>query len=88
MVKTFSKFASVVVNACILFFPIFFAVTVMKTLSLEDAQIENANFRGNYQVTATDSNFDCSSKMLMNVSFAIILAGLWNAKTMMKIGSI
>jgi hypothetical protein len=86
MTKAITKYASRFARVLIIIFPILFAVNVLNTFNIEESEMQMKSM--NVLDTLKNGNEECSSTMVINASFAILLAALWNMKKIIKIGAI
>ena len=84
MTKSVQNIASALVFISIFIFALFFAFKVVSSINSEETLVKTDISTLKYE----ENDYDCSSNLLINASFAVVLAGLWNAKKMIKIGSI
>lgn len=83
-----SIYASRIANVCIIIFPLFFASVVFTSFTNEEHTFLDNKQLNVLTLENEQINTECSSKLVINVAFAIVLAALWNAKKIIKIGTI
>jgi archaellum component FlaF (FlaF/FlaG flagellin family) len=76
---------SLISNIILILFTIVFAITVYSSIDQENTNLNQ--IQAKYEEPFTE-NDQCTSSTLINVSFAIVLAALWNGKRIIKIGTI
>ena len=91
MARQVNFYASKFANVVILIFALLFVVNFYSTFKEENQMLKESS--NNLSVVATHNEVslqdkNCSSLMFLNVSFAVVLAMLWNAKKAIKIGTI
>jgi hypothetical protein len=75
---------TLVANILLIIFPILFAITVCNSVYKENTKLTTQQIFEN----ENPQHEDCSGTMIINISFAILLAALWNGKRVIKIGTI
>jgi hypothetical protein len=70
-----------VTSIILVVFSMSFVIMVYYSLKTEDIQQINIKNK-------EDTNIECGDSLFFNLSFAIILAALWNGKKIIKIGVI
>ncbi len=91
MARQVNFYASKFANVVILIFALLFVVNFYSTFKEESKMLKESNKNLSVVPIQNEVNLqdrNCSSFMFLNVSFAVVLAMLWNAKQTMKIGTI
>lgn len=91
MARRMNLYASKITNLFVLIFIMLFVVNFCHTFNEETKLIAENNFSDNLMAKLGDENiqdYECTQFFFLNVSFAVILAMLWNAGRAMKIGTI
>jgi Ca2+/Na+ antiporter len=70
-----------VTNALLLLFPVFFAIMVYYSFKNEDSMQIN-------YTKQEEKSVECGDSLFMNISFAVILAAVWNGKKIIKVGTL
>jgi hypothetical protein len=73
-----------IINILIIIFPILFALNIYTSLNKENT----LNLSQTKYTQSPSTEEECEGTMLVNISFAVILAALWNGKRVLKIGAI
>ncbi len=91
MARQVNFYAAKFSNVVILVFTMLFVVNFCTTIQEENKMLEkHLNSEGSVDVIADGNLQDkqCTHFLFLNISFAVVLAMLWNAKQAMKIGTI
>jgi hypothetical protein len=72
-----TKFSRIA-NILLIIFPIFFAINVCSSIQTEDIKVFD-------KVKENEEGY-CFGSIFLNLSFAVLLAALWNGKKIIKVG--
>jgi hypothetical protein len=96
MKTSITKIANIIVIISLLMFSLFYATKVVNSIKEEDNilsqfEIIEQNNVNNIDDNVNDVNVnidECQGDLFLNAAYAVILAGLWNAKRILKLGLI
>jgi hypothetical protein len=88
MTKTLGKFVLLLINVFLVVFPLIFAINVYTSFTKEENIVKIFEEEINLLTVDQIENTNCSSTIVFNVGFAVLLAALWNSTKVIKIGTI
>ncbi len=89
MTKSNAKLMCLTANVCVIIFTILYATKVITSFNKEDSYRDLSHNKSLLQKEENGENqHHCYGNMMINLTFAVCLAALWNAKKVMKIGTI
>lgn len=88
MMKAHGKLALLLINIFIVAFPLIFAMKVYTSFTKEENLIDKLQEDLNLIMLKQSNLSNCSTTIMFNVGFSVMLAVLWNSTKVMKIGII
>ena len=88
---SYNKYATTLANVIVIAFSLFFAMNVFSSINKEENIFKKIQTELNVKhLEHMDLPYEeeCSTTMIINASFAVLLAALWNVKKIIKIGTI